>query len=1048
MMFGLSECLSLNSRGWRAFNARRPVMPGIAAAINRVAVPAAVALAVLLGTISGAAAQPVDALPPAAPTNVRLVDEGDRSVTVAWDAPEAEEDRAEPRGYRVFYRLAAADPGSLPERRTHWSSSSLLGADARSGEVTDLQNGAWYEFKVASEGGDRSMDGVLARPGEGSFGGRPPGVPNGFRIVTEGEGSVTVTWEPPADDGGSAVTGYEVWYVASSALTAAEIPWEMSGSRIAGDVREHVVSGLVDFREYTLIVAAVNDAGRGPFTDDLYGIAGRSVLPPAAAPTNLRVVDEGDGSVTIGWDPPDPRRGRSAPGSYQVLYRRMAFEPGSRPSPWLWLSSEVLDADVRQGRVTGLTNGAWYQLRVASTGGDWTVETVLARPGLVPTDERLPDVPSRLDPVADGWESVTVAWEPPSDDGGVPVTGYEVWYAGRRDGSDRDSWVMSGGILGPEVRRYKVTGLVDFEEYLVSVAAVNKVGRGPFTGRFATANTEDWDPLKLIVDHRVTKAYSLDTDTWEVWTCDVADGTTEIDLPSIVERLNREIPAYFGWLSGNRYRPVFVEAGTVKADSAISSNSPWDYGCEEAVAGTSEGGTEGAVIILDKERLYGAYGSPGWPNRSTYPENRRIVVLPAFAVVAASEFCKKQLFSSCPYRSHVKLDWVAHEMAHAISWPHSFGGRQFVNGRVYAGDNPMDLMSNNPEAPKLELNALVVGTAAMNRYAAGWIDPEEVAVHREPYGSYLLSPPGVAGVQMLVLSRGEPGRFISLGARVAKGHDGGIPAEGVEVYRIDQRAVACSDGWPTPDPDELLCIGTDRRTQPVPPAEPDARRMDELLNHVYGPGQGLTVDGFRVEIAERLGDRFRVWVGNPYEGTFADDDDSVHESNIERLVALGVTQGCDVELKLYCPHGFVTRAQMAKFLVLALGERVNTSGRSRFTDVADDAWYRPFVERLADLGITTGYSDRTFRPDEPVTRAQMAVFLTRAFDGLSPMGTPTGFFSDVPATASYAGAVEGIRTAGITRGCSRTPGRNFCPGEPVRRDQIASLLTRAIDTSR
>lgn len=77
----------------------------------------------------------------------------------------------------------------------------------------------------------------------------------------------------------------------------------------------------------------------------------------------------------------------------------------------------------------------------------------------------------------------------------------------------------------------------------------------------------------------------------------------------------------------------------------------------------------------------------------------------------------------------------------------------------------------------------------------------------------------------------------------------------------------------------------------------------------------------------------------------------------------------------------------------------------------------------------------------------MAVFLTRAFDGLTPVETPAGVFADVPATASYAGAVEGIRAAGVTQGCSKQPGRNYCPEEPVRRDQIASFLTRALQAS-
>ena len=51
---------------------------------------------------------------------------------------------------------------------------------------------------------------------------------------------------------------------------------------------------------------------------------------------------------------------------------------------------------------------------------------------------------------------------------------------------------------------------------------------------------------------------------------------------------------------------------------------------------------------------------------------------------------------------------------------------------------------------------------------------------------------------------------------------------------------------------------------------------------------------------------------------------------------------------------------------------------SRFSDVPGDAWTLPFLERLADLGVVEPYEDGTFRPYEPLTRFDMAVFLARA----------------------------------------------------------------------
>ena len=114
-----------------------------------------------------------------------------------------------------------------------------------------------------------------------------------------------------------------------------------------------------------------------------------------------------------------------------------------------------------------------------------------------------------------------------------------------------------------------------------------------------------------------------------------------------------------------------------------------------------------------------------------------------------------------------------------------------------------------------------------------------------------------------------------------------------------------------------------------------------------------------------------------------------------------------------------------------------------FSDVPEDAWYADHVQRIAGLGVTTGYPDGTYRPGQPVTQAHMAVFLVRAL-GLEPVENPAGRFGDVAAEAWYAGHVERIAERAITVGCS-TDGTLYCPQDPVTRAQMALLLQRAFD---
>ena len=204
-----------------------------------------------------------------------------------------------------------------------------------------------------------------------------------------------------------------------------------------------------------------------------------------------------------------------------------------------------------------------------------------------------------------------------------------------------------------------------------------------------------------------------------------------------------------------------------------------------------------------------------------------------------------------------------------------------------------------------------------------------------------------------------------------------------------------------------------------------------------------------VEVLERSGDNFRVRVVDSAEpvfaGRFSDDDGGAHESNIEVIAARGVTLGCSPTYPdRFCPGRVITRAQMMAFLARALGVDGGAAAlTSRFADVAAGSWYSPYLERLADLGVAEPYEDGAFRPSEPLTRSDMAVFLTRAFSHISAVSEPAGAFTDVPADAPYAAEVEAVLAAGVTRGCSAEP-MLYCPDESVTRAQMASFLARAL----
>ena len=115
-----------------------------------------------------------------------------------------------------------------------------------------------------------------------------------------------------------------------------------------------------------------------------------------------------------------------------------------------------------------------------------------------------------------------------------------------------------------------------------------------------------------------------------------------------------------------------------------------------------------------------------------------------------------------------------------------------------------------------------------------------------------------------------------------------------------------------------------------------------------------------------------------------------------------------------------------------------------FLDVAQSDVFHDFVEKIFRRGITAGIGGGNYGRDNPVTRAQMAIFLLKAVRGSSytpPACTPPGLFGDVPCPGGFAvDWIEQLSIEGITAGCGQ-PGRDGLPRtESVTRAQMAVFL--------
>ena len=154
-------------------------------------------------------------------------------------------------------------------------------------------------------------------------------------------------------------------------------------------------------------------------------------------------------------------------------------------------------------------------------------------------------------------------------------------------------------------------------------------------------------------------------------------------------------------------------------------------------------------------------------------------------------------------------------------------------------------------------------------------------------------------------------------------------------------------------------------------------------NDRFCPDRSLT----RAEMATMLTRALRLPPAD--QDYFTDDNGSLHQSSINALSLAGITRGCNPpDNDRFCPEGVVTRGAMAAFLVRGFGYTDPGAGDVFVDD--DASVFEGDIDRLATAAITRGCnppSNTRYCPTAPLTRGEMAVFLTRALN-LIPIEVP------------------------------------------------------------
>ena len=142
------------------------------------------------------------------------------------------------------------------------------------------------------------------------------------------------------------------------------------------------------------------------------------------------------------------------------------------------------------------------------------------------------------------------------------------------------------------------------------------------------------------------------------------------------------------------------------------------------------------------------------------------------------------------------------------------------------------------------------------------------------------------------------------------------------------------------------------------------------------------------------------------------------------------------------PNGRITRAEVATIFFRLLTDDArqrNCSSENNFSDVSADKWYNNAVSTLCHMGVLGGYSDGTFRPNAPITRAEFAKIAV-SFSQANGSAVYS-YFTDVKTTDWFAPYVTAAKDSSLIEGYSDG---SFKPENRITRAEACTIVNRVL----
>ena len=387
---------------------------------------------------------------PDAPGTLTATADGPDAIDLEWGEPNSDGGR-EITGYLIEVSTDGGNNwGNLVRNTrttdTEYRDDGLAAGVTRHYRVSAINfNGAGDPSNVASA----TTDEVI------------PGAPRSLTALVRGTSAIELRWRAPSSAGSTPIIGYRI--EVSRTGTGGWLVLEANTGSTATTFRH---DGLTPNSTRHYRVAAISRAGTGPWSD--VAQATTEVAVPGA-PTGLRAAPSGVGGseqILLTWAAPVDDGGSAITG-----YRIEVSSSGV--SGWIILVASTGSTTTTYVH-TGLEPGTTRFYRVSAVNERGTGRASNVAEGT--TNAAPPGPPRSVRARATGPNSVLLAWDAPETDGGARVTGYSIRVIGPND----DSWIIIRPNTGTTTPTFTHTGLQPVSRYQYQVAAINRVGTGPW----------------------------------------------------------------------------------------------------------------------------------------------------------------------------------------------------------------------------------------------------------------------------------------------------------------------------------------------------------------------------------------------------------------------------------------------------------------------------------------------------------------------------------------------------------------------------------------